>query len=219
MSNTTDLDNANAATLFADEMAELYARFLDHIPQGGLILVAGCGAGRDCLAFLALGYRVKAFDASYRLAQLASHLIKQPVTTRTLNQVDEIACYDGIWASASFLHLCEDEVIASLQRLWSALKPEGVCYVNFKLCDGERNQDGYHFTEVTESRVRAWSSLLTNVKSVECWITKDQQPGCQENWIYAIICRNTSEPAKLITGEREHPFPEPVNVEKLWDEL
>ena len=53
--DTTAYYTENAQAFFADTvavaMAPLYARFLPHIPPGGHILDAGCGSGRDTLAF------------------------------------------------------------------------------------------------------------------------------------------------------------------------
>ena len=46
------------------DMSEIYSRFLRHIRPQGLILDAGCGAGRDICAFRSKGYEVEAFDAS-----------------------------------------------------------------------------------------------------------------------------------------------------------
>ena len=94
----------------------------------------------------------------------------------------------------------------ALERLWSALKPEGVIYLSFKLGVGERTHNGRHFTDATETQLQTWLAPLGDVESVECWITKDQRPDRQENWLNALIHRCTSSPAKLVTGEREHPF-------------
>ena len=160
MTTTVTYYNEHPKSFFADtvnvDMADLQARFLSHVPAGGLVLDAGCGSGRDSRAFMALGYRVRAFDASSELARLASDLIGQPVATRTFDQVDEIACYDGIWACASLLHLREHELPGALGRLWSALKPEGVFYLSFKLGEGERTHNGRHFTDATEPRLQTW---------------------------------------------------------------
>ena len=95
MTTTVAYYNEHSRSFFADtvhvDMAELQARFLAHVPAGGLVLDAGCGSGRDSRAFMAQGYRVRAFDASPELSRLASDLIGQPVATRTFDQVDEIA--------------------------------------------------------------------------------------------------------------------------------
>ena len=187
-------------------MSNLHARFLRDLPDGGLLLDAGCGSGRDSKAFLALNYRVRAFDASPELARRAAELIGQTVVTRTFEQVDEVACYDGIWACASLLHLSEHALPDALGRLWTALKPGGICYLSFKLGTGERTHNGRHFTDANEERLNTWVAKLADVESVDCWITLDQRPGRQEHWLNAMVRRDRPATAKLITGERDHPF-------------
>ena len=210
MSETIHYYNHNADAFFADtanvDMSDLHARFLRDLPDGGLLLDAGCGSGRDSKAFLALRYRVRAFDASPELARRAAELIGQTVATRTFDQVDEIACYDGIWACASLLHLPEHALPDALGRLWTALKPGGICYLSFKLGVGERTHNGRHFTDANEERLTTWISKLADVASVDCWVTLDQRPGRQEHWLNAIVRRDRLTTAKLITGERDHPF-------------
>ena len=61
---------AYAASTRHVDMAPLYARFLPHVPAGVRILDAGCGSGRDALAFLQRGYAVEAFDAIWACASL-----------------------------------------------------------------------------------------------------------------------------------------------------
>ncbi len=210
VSDTVDFYNQNADAFVADtvsvDMGALYVRFLQDIPAGGLLLDAGCGSGRDAKAFLARGFRVCAFDASPVLAEMAAALLGQPVATRTFDQVDEVACYDGIWACASLLHVPEPSMSDALGRLWTALKPDGVCYVSFKLGEGERSHKGRHFTDASEERLRGWLAKLADVVSAECWITQDQRPERQESWLNAIIRRSPVLPAKLITGESSQPF-------------
>jgi SAM-dependent methyltransferase len=76
MPETIAYYNDNAEAFFSDtagvDMSELHRRFLREIPEGGLILDAGCGSGRDSKAFLDLQFRVRAFDASPELARKAS---------------------------------------------------------------------------------------------------------------------------------------------------
>jgi HKD family nuclease len=208
--DTVDFYNQNADAFFADtvnvDMSPIHARFLQAVPVGGLLLDAGCGSGRDSKAFLALGYRVCAFDASAVLAEKAAALLAQPVATRSFDQVDEVACYDGIWACASLLHLPEHAMSAALGRLWTALKPGGLCYVSFKFGEGERTHNGRHFTDATQERLQVWLGKLADVFSVDCWLTKDQRPERQESWLNAIIRRRPLQRPKLFTGESDHPF-------------
>ena len=66
-------NNADAfvESTFEISMEELYQEFLPLIPEGGYILDAGCGSGRDALFFDKNGYRVSAFDGSEAIASLA----------------------------------------------------------------------------------------------------------------------------------------------------
>lgn len=64
--------NADAfvESTFQVSMEELYREFLPLLPEGGHILDAGCGSGRDALFFKRNGYRVSAFDGSDAIAAL-----------------------------------------------------------------------------------------------------------------------------------------------------
>jgi len=208
---TVNYYDANAKLFFSDtvgvDMSELHSRFLAQLPNGGLILDAGCGSGRDSKAFLNLGFRVNSFDASPELALLATELTGQHVATRTFAQVDEIACYDGIWACASLLHLPEREISTAFHQLWCALKPGGLLYVSFKTGEAERTDSkGRQFTDATESRLQSWLAGLPNIESVDYWITQDQRPSRPQAWLNALVRRKTSETDKLLTGEPDHSF-------------
>ena len=95
------------------DMTELYDRFLPQLPKKGLILDAGCGSGRDAKNFLDKGYRVVAFDASSKMAQHASSLTDMDVACMTFAEVNWTEQFDGIWCSASLLHVPADEFRAS----------------------------------------------------------------------------------------------------------
>lgn len=199
----------NAARFFADtvdvDLSALHDSFLAHVPDGGLILDAGCGAGRDAKVFLARGYRVAAFDASPELARLASEHLGQAVAVRSFDEVDERDCYDGIWACASLLHLPAADIPEALRRLWAAIKPGGVIYLSFKRGDGERAHEGRYFTDATEARLREWLGVLPGLDTVECWTTPDQRPDRNEHWLNALAHRGSAAHEKLVTGG-DHPF-------------
>ena len=210
MTNSIAYYDANAVA-FAEatravDMSALHARFLAHVPEGGRILDAGCGAGRDSKAFIDAGYRVRAFDASSCLALLAAEWIGQSVDVLDFTDFDEQQVYDGIWACASLLHLPEREVPAILARLWCGLKPGGVFYLSFKHGDGERQVDGRHFTDATEARLRHWLRALPEVAEIEHWISEDRRPERSESWLNALLWRSTAGYDKLSTGGKQNPF-------------
>lgn len=147
-------------------MSVLHDRFLSAVGVDGSVLDAGCGSGRDAKAFLGRGYRVIAFDASYELVKLAKEHTGLDVQLRTFADVKEQACYDGIWACASLLHVSQAELPAALAGLWNALKPGGAFYLSFKLGTSERLQDGRHFTDVEEPQLREWFAGLPDVDPI-----------------------------------------------------
>jgi len=173
-------------TLYVD-MSALYDAFLPHLPENAHILDAGCGSGRDAREFLAQGYRVTAFDASEKLAGLASKTINHPVAVRTFDQVNEYQVYDGIWACASLLHLSPQQIPQVLLKLWQALKPGGVLYVSFKLGEGQRKDNGRHFTDATEEQIESWASGLPRLEKTTIWQTADRRPERDGYWVNGVM--------------------------------
>ncbi len=200
-------ENADAffSATVAVDMSSLHAQFAKQLPEGGHILDAGCGSGRDALAFSKLSFRVTAFDASPSLAQLASQHLGQAVSVRKFAEIDEVACYDGIWACASLLHLPLSQVPDAIRRLWTALKPGGCCYFSFKHGQGERQHNGRHFTDANEQTVVAWLSALPDLAAQEIWITQDQRPDRSEEWINVLAVKAHAPSDKLVTGG-DNPF-------------
>jgi len=119
------------------DMGEQYALFLPHLEEGASILDAGCGSGRDSAAFLSLGYAVEAFDASCEMVKAARNLTGLPVRCLRFQDLDDHDRYDGIWASASLLHVPRSEMGDVFSRLHRALRRDGILYVSFK----EREED------------------------------------------------------------------------------
>lgn len=210
MEKTIEFYNRNAVEFFNDtvgvDMSALHDRFLREVPDGGIILDAGCGSGRDAKFFKDRGFRIAAFDASKVLADLASKHLGQPVSVRSFTDIREVSFYDGIWACASLLHLPLGEIPSALSRLWNALKPGGTLYLSFKEGQGEREKDGRHFTDLDDDALHRLLENLSNIEKVDCWCTSDQRPGRSEIWLNALIRRRHSMPDKLITGGPHDPF-------------
>ena len=210
MPTTLNFYNSNSTTFFDDtvdvDMSIIHDRFLALVPKGGFVLDAGCGSGRDARAFKLRGCRVAAFDASPELAALAGVHIGQEVATRTFDDVGEVGLYDGIWACASLLYIPLAELPDTLNRLWRALKPGGVCYVSFKDGNGERYKDGRHFTDLNELALRRLFASLTDVFRIECWQSSDVRPERSDLWLNAIIRRKHHDGNHLITGGTGNPF-------------
>lgn len=191
MNKTIEYYDQNAesfieGTIHAD-MKDCRERFLRHIKPGGKLLDAGCGSGRDALAFLQEGYAVDAFDASEELCRRASELLGIPVECRTFEELTGEAEYDGIWACASLLHVREKDLPDVLERMKNLMKPDGILYASFKEGSGEREKDGRFFLDMTEDKCRKAFSEA-GFRIIESFISKDVRNDRQnEGWVNIIV--------------------------------
>lgn len=168
-------------------MTPLYEAFTQHLPNGGRVLDAGCGSGRDAKAFHEMGYQVDAFDASSAMVELARQHTGLPVQLMTFSEIDGKAQYDGIWCCASLLHVPSSELPKVMQKIADALKPGGVWYVSFKYGNGERVQGERRFTDLDEEGLRMGISNITDVAITSLWVTKDYRHERSERWLNGIL--------------------------------
>jgi SAM-dependent methyltransferase len=202
-----------AAAFFAEtvtvDMAPLYARFLAHLPPGGSILDAGCGSGRDALAFRRLGYAVTAFEASPALARLASEHCGLPVEVRRFQEIEWHDRFDGIWACASLLHVPMAELPGVLGRLGRALKSDGVLYVSFKYGAGEREHGGRRFTDLDDEGLAGLVEAVPARVVIETWVSGDRREGREgERWLNAVVARGSaSRTAQRLSVRPEGLYP------------
>ncbi len=192
MSDSIDYYRKHAEDFYRDtvdaDMQALYAPFLACIPSGGRILDAGCGSGRDSLAFLHRGYRVQAFDAAPEMAGLAAQLLDRPVPALRFDQVNWHAEFDGIWACASLLHRPWADLPATLSRLATALEPGGVMYASFKHGTGERCYRGRHFTDLDEHRLQQLLREIPELRLQHAWVTVDCRPDRpNQEWLNVLL--------------------------------
>lgn len=177
-----------AASTVSVDFTATQARFTAHLPQGGSILDFGCGSGRDTKHFLAQGFQVTATDGSEELCKLASQYTGIPVQQMLFQELDAVEQYDGIWACSSILHLPQEELISVLEKMATALNPQGIIYTSFKYGNfaGERN--GRYFTDMTETSFAALMQNITSLETEEQWITSDVRPGRgEEKWLNVIL--------------------------------
>lgn len=183
----------HAASFFKDtaaaDMSELYRPFLEHLPAGGAILDAGCGSGRDSLAFRRLGYHVEAFDGSVEIVRLAREYTGLPVAHLTFQDVAWDHHFDGIWACASLLHVSLSALPDVLAQLRRAVRPGGVIFASFKYGEGEREVAGRTFTDMSEASATALFEG-GHLKILNLWTTGDVRPGrSSENWLNILGMR------------------------------
>jgi SAM-dependent methyltransferase len=191
---STDFYDCNAEAFYGDtvttDMTPIYERFLPLVKPGGAILEAGCGSGRDALAFIQRGYKVDAFDGSIEMVRRASgltgiavkHMVFEDILTAPLRNQ-----YDAIWCCASLLHLERHLLPAVLTAMLDALVPGGIMYLSFKHGESERIKDGRWFTDLTQESLSQLLISIGRCKLVESWITGDQRLGRSNTWLNATI--------------------------------
>ena len=151
--STLNYYNENAKKYFDTtvnaDMSKSYEFFLKYV-KSGRILDLGCGSGRDSLYFKNLGFDVTAVDGSVELCKLASEYTGLDVRCMRFEDLREIGYYDGIWASASLLHVDRRFLLDVLKKTRDALKQSGYMYAALKNGEGEEvTPEGRYFNYVT----------------------------------------------------------------------
>ena len=171
------------------DMSSHHDKFLKLMPENGSILDAGCGSGRDAKIFKDLCFQVSAIDGSLEMCRLASEFSGVDVKHMQFQEINFVNEFDGIWASASLLHVPSDELDLVLGNLKTALKENGILYASFKYGDFEGERNGRYFNDLTESAaIEIFEKNEFNV--IETWITSDSRKGREDEKWTNILVRN-----------------------------
>ena len=170
------------------DMSNQYAIFLPHLEPGSSILDAGCGSGRDSLAFKQRGYSVQAFDASEAMVEAASALGQIPVRKLLFQEMDYDRQFDGIWACASLLHVPKQELNKVFSLLAKALKPKGFLYCSFKNREESFEKDGRVFSCFTPASMQEFIQGQQEFILIEMKVSTDVRPGREdESWVNVVM--------------------------------
>jgi ubiquinone/menaquinone biosynthesis C-methylase UbiE len=116
-----------------------FEAFCNSVVPKGLILDVGCAWGRDCKAFSERGFSVIGVDLSSEMIKAAKEFAPAcsfiQADTRCLPLKDEQV--DGIWCSATLLHLRRSEISKALLELKRVLKVGSPCFLQVKKGSGE----------------------------------------------------------------------------------
>ena len=185
-------DHAPAMT---DEVAAALDRFVAALPAGSRVLEVGSGSGRDATALEARGLSVRRTDITpgfVRLLRADGHDadLVDPLGD-DLSDPERDAPYDGVWASASLLHVRREDLPDVLTNLASATRSGGALHLAVKEGDGARfSTHGSvagprHFTFWREPSLRA-------VLSAAGWdvVEVTRTPGQRgETWLDVVARR------------------------------
>lgn len=170
------------------DMQSVYDQFTVYLKSGSVLLDAGCGSGRDSLYFRHQGYQVTAIDVCEDFVRHTQSYAGVKTYCMSFQQLNFEAEFDGIWASASLLHLTPTELPDAVDKLGKALKSGGVLYASFKYGEFSGLRNGRWFTDLDE---KGLSQVLSNIPSlslIKTWKSKDARPErAHERWLNCLL--------------------------------
>lgn len=192
MNTTIEYFDQNAERCFADAFTITERgnqdHFLSYVREGGSILDFGCGSGRDTAYFRERGFRVTPTDGSREMCRLASEYLGTPVRVLEFNELDDEDCYDGIYASASVMHLEYDALLEALPKMARALRRGGVMFVSFKYGDTDGYLGKRYYTNMSEGRFARMLADVPQLEVVEQGVFGNEHPDQPDfRWFYALL--------------------------------
>ena len=114
-------------------------KFAALLPEGATVMDVGCGPGLDSVVLQSHHLNVIGLDYSHEMMRVGrdEHNCRAPLVQADMRRLPVGQPFDGIWASASLLHLQRDDMLPTLQEFWRVLKPNGVLYLSVKQGAGE----------------------------------------------------------------------------------
>lgn len=130
-------------------------KFVKMLPKHAKILDIGCGPGRDAKVFEEQGLKVVGIDFSAKMIELAKQYTRQ--AEFHVMDIEKLAfprdTFDGVWASASFLHISKKNILQVFENIHALLKREGIFYLSVKQGSGEMLAPDARY----ENRQKFWS--------------------------------------------------------------
>jgi acylphosphatase/2-polyprenyl-3-methyl-5-hydroxy-6-metoxy-1,4-benzoquinol methylase len=134
-----ELDGAAWSARWGDRafLSPRFDRMCELLDDRARVLDLGCGPGHDSSALSERGLRVVSLDLTRAMLEVAR--CSEPATK--LLQGDsrslplQTGIFDGVWASASLLHLPKNEVGSALGEVRRILRGGGTFYSSMKLGD------------------------------------------------------------------------------------
>lgn len=175
-------------TLFPGLEQEV-AEFLDLVPPG-LILDAGCGAGRDGSYAVRSGRVVICADSAFSLLKTQSLLASRVyvVCCDVVEMPFGCETFSGIIASGVLLHLDEEDCSRSLNEIWRILIPGGIATVSMRQGNGGRWEQGFDFPDsrwFSYYQPQGFARLCTD----SGFIVQDVVLSGRQNWFSVVIGR------------------------------
>lgn len=177
------------------DMTAQYDEFRSHLKnkRGARILDAGCGVGRDTRYFIKRGFKVESFDPSVEMVKATLQYPFAYCFQADFEALEYTDVFDGIWCSASILHVPPDRITRVLKVLSKAAKPEGIIFISLKEGQGKRTDEGRTFYYHTNESFAAYIEAIKGLEIVKEWASSSQMSGDQSRWLHWIIRKRSNK--------------------------
>ncbi len=183
-------ESYSQSTIYAD-MSGLCDEFLSLLPKSGTVLDLGCGSGRDSKYFLSHGRNVISVDGSKELCRLAGEFLGREVICSDFREYSPRESLAGIWASASLLHLEEDDIARAAERLSRSLVDGGIFYMSFKHGNFSGIRDGRHYTDFDGDKISRMIERIESLKIIRLKISEDVRNDFKsQKWLNVFCMRH-----------------------------
>lgn len=187
-------------------MQHSYEKFLKHMPSGGKILDVGCGSGRDLKFFKECGFDVVGMDASEEMVKLSSEYSREKTLLLNFDQIDFYEEFDGIWCSASLLHIPSEQLLSIMEKILKALKPNGIWFFSFISGEFEGYRDGRYFHYMTRDKLGKYLKVLDGIEVLDIFEVASYDAQRDTRWVHCIARRNQEREKPCIFCNRESTF-------------
>jgi SAM-dependent methyltransferase len=114
-----------------------------------------------------------AFDASKEMVKHATQDTGLQVLHMMFQDLNFQSIFDGIWASLSLIHVPYEETRDVFQKLYTALKPNGIFYATYKYGTCFMQVGERQFWNMTEETILPYLDGLFEI--IEIWKIKDNR--------------------------------------------
>jgi 2-polyprenyl-3-methyl-5-hydroxy-6-metoxy-1,4-benzoquinol methylase len=169
------------------DMSVFYGIFLKYVKPKGNILDLGAGSGRDSRFFLNKGFYVHAIDSSLAMVKHMKSFMGENVLHEAIETFEPIIKYDGIWASASLVHVKKIDIEGVILKYISYLNHKGIFYMSFKKAPSDYAKDGRYFNCYDTNALRKMLNQFQEIEILELFQSEQEKDNFIQIWVNAII--------------------------------
>lgn len=191
--------DAYARKYRAESVAARYGEpFFDAL-AGDRLLDVGCGPGPDVSTFEAADYDAVGLDLTPAFLRAAADL--EPTGSFVRGDMRDLpfddGAFDGVWSSASFLHVPRSGASATLREFRRVLRPDGVTFLSVKRAPTTSGESrDRHFEYYRPGAIRA---LLEKAEFDPIRVETE------ENWVWALARVGTTDATWTAGGQERSP--------------